>query len=104
MTKKWSSTASMDGKTKRQASKDARREFARELHRLDELPPAVKIKSKQWLAEKAGDLALEVGRLKVEKAATIERCAERAYLFLITGNHHELAVATRAAIRKLKDE
>lgn len=27
MTKRWSSTASMDGKTKRQASKDARRWF-----------------------------------------------------------------------------
>lgn len=34
MTKRWSSTASMDGKTKRQASKSARREA------IDELGPA----------------------------------------------------------------
>lgn len=39
MTKKWSSTASMDGKTKRQASKDTRRDLARELKRLDKEPP-----------------------------------------------------------------
>ena len=41
MTKRWSSTSSLDGQTKRQASKKIRREFAEELLRADkELPEA----------------------------------------------------------------
>lgn len=39
MTKKWSSTKSMDGQTKRQASKLYRREFVEELRRIQKLPP-----------------------------------------------------------------
>jgi hypothetical protein len=39
MTKKWSSTASLDGQTKRQASKRYRREFVEELRRIEKEPP-----------------------------------------------------------------
>lgn len=39
MTKKWSSTKSMDGQTKRQASKRYRREFVEELRNADKEPP-----------------------------------------------------------------
>lgn len=39
MTKRWSSTKSRDGQTKRQASKSVRREFARELLDADKEPP-----------------------------------------------------------------
>ena len=39
MTKKWSSTASMDGQTKRQASKKARREFVESIVKADSEPP-----------------------------------------------------------------
>lgn len=39
MTKKWSSTKSMDGQTKRQASKRYRREFVEELLRIQKEPP-----------------------------------------------------------------
>lgn len=39
MTKKWSSTASMDGQTKRQASKKIRREFAESILKADREPP-----------------------------------------------------------------
>ena len=35
MTKKWSSTASLDGQTKRQASKKVRRDFAEEIIKAD---------------------------------------------------------------------
>jgi len=38
MTKKWSSTKSMDGQTKRQASKRYRREFVEELLRIQKGP------------------------------------------------------------------
>lgn len=39
MTKKWSSTKSMDGQTKRQASKRYRREFVEEVRKADREPP-----------------------------------------------------------------
>lgn len=39
MTKKWSSTASMDGQTKRQASKRIRREFVESILKADAEPP-----------------------------------------------------------------
>lgn len=39
MTKKWSSTASLDGQTKRQASKRVRRELAADILRADREPP-----------------------------------------------------------------
>jgi hypothetical protein len=39
MTKKWSSTASLDGQTKRQASKKARREFVESILKADSEPP-----------------------------------------------------------------
>ena len=39
MTKKWSSTKSLDGQTKRQASKKYRREFVQELLRAKKEPP-----------------------------------------------------------------
>lgn len=39
MTKKWSSTKSMDGQTKRQASRRYRREFVEELRRVEKEPP-----------------------------------------------------------------
>lgn len=38
MTKRWSSTKSMDGQTKRQASKKYRREFAEELLKASKEP------------------------------------------------------------------
>lgn len=51
MTKKWSSTASGDGKTKRQASKDRRREFADLLKRIDaEQPEATFTNAEDMLA------------------------------------------------------
>jgi hypothetical protein len=40
MTKRWSSTKSLDGQTKRQASKSGRRELAAELQRLADAEPA----------------------------------------------------------------
>lgn len=39
MTKKWSSTKSLDGQTKRQASKKYRRKFVEELRRIEKEPP-----------------------------------------------------------------
>jgi hypothetical protein len=39
MTKKWSSTTSMDGQTKRQASRKVRREFAEAILKADREPP-----------------------------------------------------------------
>jgi hypothetical protein len=51
VTKKWSSTASMDGKTKRQASKDKRAELARDLRRLDKEPPEAKFTSVDSMLE-----------------------------------------------------
>lgn len=51
MTKKWSSTASMDGKTKRQASKDRRAEFARELKKADRQPPEATFDSVEDMLE-----------------------------------------------------
>lgn len=39
MTKRWSSTKSLDGQTKRQASKSYRREMVREIKRADAAPP-----------------------------------------------------------------
>lgn len=39
MTKRWSSTASLDGQTKRQASKSDRRDFKDQLLRDDKEPP-----------------------------------------------------------------
>lgn len=39
MTKKWSSTKSMDGQTKRQASKKIRREFVESIVKADKEPP-----------------------------------------------------------------
>ena len=39
MTKKWSSTRSMDGQTKQQASKRYRREFVEELLRISKEQP-----------------------------------------------------------------
>ena len=39
MTKRWSSTKSLDGYTKRQASKRYRREFVAEVRRADKEPP-----------------------------------------------------------------
>ena len=55
MTKKWSSTKSMDGQTKRQASKKIRREFARAILRADKEPPEASFDNAEdmlaWLNE-----------------------------------------------------
>lgn len=57
MTKRWSSTKSLDGQTKRQASKRYRREFVEELRRAAKEPPEAIFDNMDdalaWLNEKS---------------------------------------------------
>lgn len=52
VTKRWSSTKSLDGQTKRQASKSIRRDFAREILKADKEPPELETRTnlppKMW--------------------------------------------------------
>jgi hypothetical protein len=58
VTKRWSSTKSGDGKTKRQASKDERRDLAKQLRQLAKEPPEAVFNNfgdmMRWLNDKRG--------------------------------------------------
>ena len=90
MTKKWSSTASMDGNTKRQASKDSRRRQAQA-----ERKEALLVVCDSY-AKENGQFAEEIERLKEDVALTIERCAQVADRLGVHGVADE--------IRALKDK
>lgn len=51
MTKRWSSTKSLDGQTKRQASKKIRRELVDELLRADRAEPEAKFDNVEDMLE-----------------------------------------------------
>lgn len=51
MTKRWSSTRSLDGKTKQEAARAIRRNLAAELRQLEREPAAAKVSSIEELFE-----------------------------------------------------